>query len=364
MIVQLSMAFIGLTKAFDLVAHPVLLNKLNSYGICDKAYEWFVSYLSGRSLQVKVGNSISDPKPLSGSVPQGSILSSTLFIMYLNGANQCMQKRRLICYAGDIVLYISSKCESIWDFLQTDLNALNSYLLDIGSKINTIKTKLLTFREQYQNKKDFQVKMNSETLEKVTCFKYLGIWIDSDLDFKSHLSKVCKKLSSKIRLLSRQKKYFSHNCFKMFADSLISSVSHYCLIIWGHLSNTDISKLDNLYYSVVKNIFPYLREKSKNDYKTCIEKLNWMTVSEYRDLFSLQFLFKNLRCIEITKNMYKDKFVQKLSTRETRSECDYTIPSYRSTLSRKSFSYTATKLCNSLPLDKKMRPSTSCSPHQ
>jgi len=91
------------------------------------------------------------------------------------------------------------------------------------------------------------------------------------------------------------------------------------------LSNTDISKLDELYYSIVKNIFPNTRGKSKNNYKTCNEKLKWMTVSEYRDRFSLHFLFKNLNSMESTKSMYNDKFVGKVPKRETRSDSDYKV---------------------------------------
>ena len=66
-------------KAFDLVDHNILLNKLEIYGIKNEALSWFDTYLSNRKQQVSINNCKSDFQHISYGVPQGSILGHFYF---------------------------------------------------------------------------------------------------------------------------------------------------------------------------------------------------------------------------------------------------------------------------------------------
>ena len=66
--------FLDLTKAFDLVNHKLLLQKLASYKFSSSAQSWFQSYLNNRSQQVHISGKLSDPKQIAAGVPQGSVL--------------------------------------------------------------------------------------------------------------------------------------------------------------------------------------------------------------------------------------------------------------------------------------------------
>jgi len=53
-------AYIDFAKAFDSVCHNELIAKLRMYGICGSLSQWIEDFLSGRSHQTKVGNSLSE----------------------------------------------------------------------------------------------------------------------------------------------------------------------------------------------------------------------------------------------------------------------------------------------------------------
>ena len=76
--------FIDLKKAFDTVNHEILLDKLNFYGIRGIPLTWLTSYLSHRQQCVMVHDHTSSFNSVICGVPQGSVLGSLLFLLYIN----------------------------------------------------------------------------------------------------------------------------------------------------------------------------------------------------------------------------------------------------------------------------------------
>ena len=78
-----ALAAIDISAAFDTVDHAILLDVLRiKFGITDQALSWFASYLQPRNFMVKVGESYSNKKELTFSVPQGSCAGPTLYSVY------------------------------------------------------------------------------------------------------------------------------------------------------------------------------------------------------------------------------------------------------------------------------------------
>ena len=75
--------FIDHKKAFDIVNHSILLRKLDHYGIRGTSHEWFVSYLYNRKQYVSVNGHVSDELVITHGVPQGSVLGSLLFLLFI-----------------------------------------------------------------------------------------------------------------------------------------------------------------------------------------------------------------------------------------------------------------------------------------
>ena len=74
--------FCDISKAFDRVWHRGLILKLKKYGIRGDLLQWFESYLTNRSQQVRINDSLSFPKHTNAGVPQGSVLGP--FFIYIN----------------------------------------------------------------------------------------------------------------------------------------------------------------------------------------------------------------------------------------------------------------------------------------
>ena len=88
-------------KAFDLVNHEVLLNKLRYYNFEDKSLSWLQSYLSNRTQTVHIGNTHSNPAPISCGVPQGSVSGPVLFLLFINDLPLHVNNSLLDLFADD-----------------------------------------------------------------------------------------------------------------------------------------------------------------------------------------------------------------------------------------------------------------------
>ena len=98
--------FIDLSKAFD----TILLKKLENYGIKDTNLAWFRSYLTNRKQYIQITNdSKSDLRNTTCGVPQGSILGSLLFLVYVNDLPSSSKILNPIMFAEDTNLFYEHK---------------------------------------------------------------------------------------------------------------------------------------------------------------------------------------------------------------------------------------------------------------
>ena len=75
---------LDVSKAFDRVWHKGFHAKLPMFGLHHTLITWISSFLSDRSIAIRVDGYLSKPHSIDSGVPQGSVISPVLFILFLN----------------------------------------------------------------------------------------------------------------------------------------------------------------------------------------------------------------------------------------------------------------------------------------
>ena len=96
--------FVDLEKAFDTLDHNILLHKLSHYGIRDIANHWFSSYLSNRKQFATINGFDSETQNFQCRVPQGSVLGSLLFLIYINDLHNYIKFSQSFHFPDDTCL--------------------------------------------------------------------------------------------------------------------------------------------------------------------------------------------------------------------------------------------------------------------
>ena len=104
-----AMVFVDLKKTFDMVDHEIRTGKLEHYGVRAIVKDWFCSYLANRKQFVSVNNHNSTIQAILTGVPQGSVLGSLLFFIYINDLHNCIKYSRTYDFADDKNILCSDK---------------------------------------------------------------------------------------------------------------------------------------------------------------------------------------------------------------------------------------------------------------
>jgi ribonuclease HI/endonuclease/exonuclease/phosphatase family metal-dependent hydrolase len=181
-------AFVDLTKAFDKVWKDGLLVKLQRGGICGNMYRWTKSYLHNRRARVQVNGQQGQTVLLRQGVPQGGVLSPTLFILYINDLLAELPKGvQAALYADDLVLWATEEYATTATYrMQLALNHLTSWANDWCITINKEKTSATLFTLSTKQKPG-QLRIGDTYLQFEDQQTYLGVTFDKRLTWKQHI---------------------------------------------------------------------------------------------------------------------------------------------------------------------------------
>ena len=240
--------FIDLQKAFDTVNHRILLTKLERYGVRGIPLQWFNSYLSDRTQFTFVNEQESTLNYIRYGVPQGSVLGPLLFLIYINDMNRAIKHSKIKHFADDTnILYISRSLKKINKQINHDLSRIVQWLRTNRISLNVQKTDIIVFRRKGKMiTKHLNFRFSGQNIKPTNKTTYLGITLDENLNFKSHLELLRKKLSRANGLLSKIRHYVSLQLLRTIYFAIFDSHLRYACQIWGQGTSKEISSITKL----------------------------------------------------------------------------------------------------------------------
>ena len=214
--------FFDISKAFDSIHHKLLLFKLEKMGFRGKALELIKSYLSNRQQFVKIADELSEITDVLFGVPQGSCLGPLLFVMLLYDLKFVETASTIIKYADDIVMLLT--CDSVDDIpgaISKDIDEIKRYYENNGLKLNTDKSKYMTFG--FTSHEDLDNGMISKGIGKVATIKYLGAVLDDKLKLNQHADHIIRKISQSVNAMNIIKKHLPTYSLLQFYHAFIGS---------------------------------------------------------------------------------------------------------------------------------------------
>ena len=335
--------FLDFCKAFDMVDHQILLNKLLAKGISGNFHSLIKSYLSARTQMVKIGPATSNPRQVHSGVPQGSILGPTLFLIFIDDLLNLKLNMKMHAYADDTTFYLSDEnTKTLQIKAQHDLDIIESWCRNNKMLINTKKSHYLLCSTTQST---VQLKVRDENLVRKQSSKLLGLSINDKLTWSDHVKDLLHKISSNLRLFYLTRHLMNQHTARNYYMNFIHSYLTYGLHIYYPLAP---NKLTNPLYLAQKKgirLVKLVLRRDKISTATLCKSINVLPLPKLAEYFTGIFAHR-------TDTLRQPSYITHLfSHRPTAHNCSlrnsYKLPS--------SYTYNALNsktviLYNSLPL--------------
>lgn len=238
------MVALDLSKAFDTISTEILLKDIHDSNVSPKIKRWINGYLSGRLTYVEFRGTKSKYRRMKQGVPQGGVLSPTLFNLYMSKLPKPKEDLTLITYADDCtILATGTNIKDLCKKINRYLTVINNWMLDRKLILSVEKStaSLFTSWTKEVNTK-LNIKINNTSLPTIKNPKILGVTLDSMLTFNTHAKITANKVKNRnnaIKVLGGTSWGKDKETIITAYKTLSRSIINYAAPIWSpHLSDT------------------------------------------------------------------------------------------------------------------------------
>ena len=339
--------YLDLSKAFDTVNHDILLYKLNYYGVRGHVQKWFASYLKNRTQITYCNKTYSHEENIKIGVPQGSVLGPLLFIIYMNDIHNCVKNARIRLFADDTNMFISHKnLKTAKNYTETALQNLKQWLVHNHLSLNIDKTCFNIFGGRKNSEYIQEIKVGPCCIKRVTCTRYLGVYIDEGLTWREHIKQVCNKLvklCSAFHLLSR---YIDIDMAKQIYFAYVYPHINYCIEAYGSACSSVLKRVQIMQNKLLK----ILCCKNYRYSSTQLHKdLHLLSVKEIYEYSVLCFVYKQRN--DLLPNIFQDFFqlnCERNPARQTRQSNNIHVIKFKSNIVKNSMKVVGANYWNNI----------------
>lgn len=251
--------FLDIEKAFDTVWHPGLLYKLSLLGVPYYLHTLIKSFLQHRTFRIRLKQYLSISKSIHAGVPQGAVLSPTLFNLFLYDF-PTTPNTSLALFADDSALYSTNKnLHTAISLLQNHLNIVETWALNWHIKLNVSKCNAKIFSLRRYNNLPPLLYQNEPIpwLPSTEPIKYLGVLMDRRLHWRNNVINRITLANKRWHQLLPLVKYSRSLNIKTKLHiylTMIRPILTYACPIWGSASKTTINKIQIFQNSCLRTI--------------------------------------------------------------------------------------------------------------
>jgi Reverse transcriptase (RNA-dependent DNA polymerase) len=202
---HLALISLDLSKAYDTCWRYGIIKWLNERQIDGRLLQFIVGFLQNRSLKTTIGAQESEEIEIENGVPQGAVLSVTLFLIAV--ADICRPSNsnyKMIGYADDWYIYTSQlQIEQAKHILQQALDKIDRWAQRTGFTISREKTKSIIFTKSKprNGRPALDVKLRGQPIEEEVILKILGLTFDNRLTWQTHVKEAKIKAKKRLNIL-------------------------------------------------------------------------------------------------------------------------------------------------------------------
>jgi len=241
---QVDVAIMDFSKAFDVVHHGRLLQKLSHYGIRGETNAWIKAFLGNRTQRVVVDGSVSCSAPVVSGVPQGSVLGPLLFLLYINDLPASVQSSVRL-FADDCVIYREIRSSADTAQFQHDLDRLVLWEQKWKMSFNISKCHIMHL---CRSKKPIYTTytLNNHPLSVVSQATYLGVEVTSNLSWSPHVNKITARAKQNLGFLKRNLHSARKDTKVAAYNTIVRPTLEYCASVWDPYTQKDIDKIESV----------------------------------------------------------------------------------------------------------------------